>query len=297
MSDQENENIKEKVIPYNKKNRLITKRDIEVILKKNGINKSINNIDVYKTAFVHKSYVKNNIIKTAADRIDFEKKHQKKQKESDIEYIYYTKEELEEKNLIDLQTESYERLEFYGDTEIQRIITGYIWRRFESENEGFMTRLRSKLVRTTMLSQFSRFLELYNYVLITDHCEKENFRSNPKILEDIFEAFIGAISLDIGYKAAETLVINIIQKRVNFTELIYTDDNYKDKLMRYYQKYYDGYTPKYIVIKTEGELPDVIYTMGVLDIDGNIVGEGTDTSKKQASQIAAKEALKKYNEN
>ena len=92
-------------------------------------------------------------------------------------------------------------------------------------------------------------------------------------------------------------VINVIQKRVNFTELIYTDDNYKDKLMRYYQKYYDGYTPKYIVVKTEGELPDVIYTMGVLDQDGNIVGEGTDTSKKQASQIAAKVALEKYNEN
>jgi len=295
MSD--TEVVKEKVVPYNKKNVLITKKNIEILLKKHGINKKINNIDVYRTAFVHKSYVKNNIIKTAADRIDFEKKHQKRQKESDIEYIYYSSEYLKENNLIDLQTESYERLEFYGDTEIQRIITGYIWRRFESENEGFMTRLRSKLVRTTMLSQFSRYLELYKYVLITDYCERENFRSNPKILEDIFEAFIGAISLDIGYKAAETLVINVIQKRVNFTELIYTDDNYKDKLMRYYQKYYDGYTPKYIVVKTEGELPDVIYTMGVLDIDGNIVGEGTDTSKKQASQIAAKVALEKYNEN
>ncbi len=295
MSD--TEVVKEKVVPYNKKNVLITKKNIEILLKKHGINKKINNIDVYRTAFVHKSYVKNNIIKTAADRIDFEKKHQKRQKESDIEYVYYSSEYLKENNLIDLQTESYERLEFYGDTEIQRIITGYIWRRFESENEGFMTRLRSKLVRTTMLSQFSRYLELYKYVLITDYCERENFRSNPKILEDIFEAFIGAISLDIGYKAAETLVINVIQKRVNFTELIYTDDNYKDKLMRYYQKYYDGYTPKYIVVKTEGELPDVIYTMGVLDQDGNIVGEGTDTSKKQASQIAAKVALEKYNEN
>ena len=295
MSD--TEVVKEKVVPYNKKNVLITKKNIEILLKKHGINKTINNIDVYRTAFVHKSYVKNNIIKTAADRIDFEKKHQKRQKESDIEYIYYSSEYLKENNLIDLQTESYERLEFYGDTEIQRIITGYIWRRFESENEGFMTRLRSKLVRTTMLSQFSRYLELYKYVLITGYCERENFRSNPKILEDIFEAFIGAISLDIGYKAAETLVINVIQKRVNFTELIYTDDNYKDKLMRYYQKYYDGYTPKYVVVKTEGELPDVIYTMGVLDIDGNIVGEGTDTSKKQASQIAAKVALEKYNEN
>jgi len=295
MSD--TEVVKEKVVPYNKKNVLITKKNIEILLKKHGINKKINNIDVYRTAFVHKSYVKNNIIKTAADRIDFEKKHQKRQKESDIEYIYYSSEYLKENNLIDLQTESYERLEFYGDTEIQRIITGYIWRRFESENEGFMTRLRSKLVRTTMLSHFSRYLELYKYVLITDYCERENFRSNPKILEDIFEAFIGAISLDIGYKAAETLVINVIQKRVNFTELIYTDDNYKDKLMRYYQKYYDGYTPKYVVVKTEGELPDVIYTMGVLDIDGNIVGEGTDTSKKQASQIAAKVALEKYNEN
>ena len=295
MSD--TEVVKEKVVPYNKKNVLITKKNIEILLKKHGINKTINNIDVYRTAFVHKSYVKNNIIKTAADRIDFQKKHQKRQKESDIEYIYYSNEYLKENNLIDLQTESYERLEFYGDTEIQRIITGYIWRRFESENEGFMTRLRSKLVRTTMLSQFSRYLELYKYVLITDYCERENFRSNPKILEDIFEAFIGAISLDIGYKAAETLVINVIQKRVNFTELIYTDDNYKDKLMRYYQKYYDGYTPKYVVVKTEGELPDVIYTMGVLDIDGNIVGEGTDTSKKQASQIAAKVALEKYNEN
>ena len=295
MSD--TEVVKEKVVPYNKKNVLITKKNIEILLKKHGINKTINNIDVYRTAFVHKSYVKNNIIKTAADRIDFEKKHQKRQKESDIEYIYYSSEYLKENNLIDLQTESYDRLEFYGDTEIQRIITGYIWRRFESENEGFMTRLRSKLVRTTMLSQFSRYLELYKYVLITDYCERENFRSNPKILEDIFEAFIGAISLDIGYKAAETLVINVIQKRVNFTELIYTDDNYKDKLMRYYQKYYDGYTPKYVVVKTEGELPDVIYTMGVLDIDGNIVGEGTDTSKKQASQIAAKVALEKYNEN
>ena len=175
MSD--TEVVKEKVVPYNKKNVLITKKNIEILLKKHGINKTINNIDVYRTAFVHKSYVKNNIIKTAADRIDFEKKHQKRQKESDIEYIYYTSEYLKENNLIDLQTESYERLEFYGDTEIQRIITGYIWRRFESENEGFMTRLRSKLVRTTMLSQFSRYLELYKYVLITDYCERENFRS------------------------------------------------------------------------------------------------------------------------
>ena len=78
MSD--TEVVKEKVVPYNKKNVLITKKNIEILLKKHGINKTINNIDVYRTAFVHKSYVKNNIIKTAADRIDFEKKHQKMHK-------------------------------------------------------------------------------------------------------------------------------------------------------------------------------------------------------------------------
>ena len=128
-----------------------------------------------------------------------------------------------------------------------------------------------------------------------------NGRKNARILEDCFEAFIGALMMDFGfeqdgYKLCSQFIINIIEKSVDITELIIHDDNFKDQLMRFYQKKYNGKFPKYeqktiIVSMNENGIANKKFHMFVRDNDNNIIGEGIARSKKEAEQKAAKNAL------
>ena len=268
----------EKIVynPYNFKNKLVTVQDIENILKRNGVTYPIKNLSFYQEAFVHKSYLKGMI----------------EQDNPDKEIIVYSENELKDQKLVDLQPKSQERLEYLGDSVAGLIVAKYLYTRFPKQDEGFLTKIKTRLVCSSTFADFARFVKLYPFLIMSRHAEEVvNGRVNPKILEDTFEAFIGAIYNDLGYKSTEIFLINIIHKKIDFAQLIMEDNNYKDQLMRWFQHNHNGYTPKYYEVSRTGKSTNRLFTMGVLDQDKETVGVGTDKTKKEAEKIAAHRAL------
>jgi ribonuclease-3 len=130
-----------------------------------------------------------------------------------------------------------------------------------------------------------------------------NGRKNNPILEDCFEAFIGCMmnyfgstSKKEGFDKCYTFIISIIEKFIDLTELIIVDDNFKDRLMRFFHKKYEGKLPTYEtkdIIQTTGHngIINKKFHMCVKNINGKIIGQGISKSKKEAEQLAAKQAL------
>ena len=278
--------VEKKIYPvYNENNFYITKEIIQSILKKANINKEINNIEIWQQAFIHKSYCMN------TDFIKNEK--------------FYGNIELKNKEkCIELQKDSNEVLEWLGDGIIQSIVALYLFKRFKTQREGFLTKIRSKLVKTETLSKLALALDFDKYLIISKHIEIIcNGRKNSRILEDCFEAFIGAMMMDFGMNnemegmsICNNFIINMIEQKIDITELIINDDNYKDQLMRYYQKIYNGKFPIYeqknlITTTNENGLTNKKFHMIVRDIENHVIGEGIAHSKKEAEQKTAKSAL------
>jgi dsRNA-specific ribonuclease len=110
-------------------------------------------------------------------------------------------------------------------------------------------------------------------------------------MEDVFEAFIGALKLETNYEICQKFITNLIDSLIDFADLINNDDNYKQLLMQYYHK--NGYrtTPTYVLINTFDEKPRKKFEMIAKDPNGKIIGKGISPSKTHAAQLAAKEAL------
>jgi ribonuclease-3 len=278
-----------KIYPvYNENNFYISKEIIQSILQKGNIYKEIKNIDIWQKAFIHKSYYSKN---------DF-KKNEKFYGSIDI------LNENQIKNIMPLQDDSNEVLEWLGDGVIQSVVALYLFKRFKNQREGFLTKIRSKLVKTETLSKLALHLQFDKYLIISKHIEIIcNGRKNLRILEDSFEAFIGAMMSDFGstnemegFNVCNTFIINIIEQKIDLTELIINDDNFKDQLMRYYQKNFNGKFPIYeqedvITNVNENGITNKKFQMFVRDNDNNIIGKGVARSKKEAEQKAAKAAL------
>ena len=109
-------------------------------------------------------------------------------------------------------------------------------------------------------------------------------------MEDVFESFIGAIYLDSGYETAEKFIIHVIEKYVDFTEVLLRDNNYKDQISRYFQRIFeDGSRPIYKHIKEDDKFYCELYHKDKLLIKG----EGV--SKKKSEQDVSKKALVYFN--
>ena len=292
-----------KIYPvYNDNNFYITKEIIMSILEKGNIKNEINNIELWQQSFVHKSYCINN---------DF-KKNEKFYGSIDIENINddtnngtnNSTNNSTNKKTLPLQKDSNEVLEWLGDGIIQSVMAIYLFKRFKTQREGFLTKIRSKLVKTETLAKLALHLGFDKYLIISKHIEIMcNGRKNSRILEDSFEAFIGAMMSYFGAKneadgfnICSTFIVNIIEQKIDITELIINDDNFKDQLMRFYQKKYSGKFPKYeqktlIQDINENGILNKKFHMFVRDNDENIIGEGIARSKKEAEQKAARAAL------
>ena len=281
--------MEKKIYPvYNENNFYITKEIIQSILQKGNINNDVNDLTIWQQAFIHKSYCKHN---------DF-KKNEKFFGSIDSININ------EHKNILPLQDDSNEVLEWLGDGIIQSVAAIYLFKRFKTQREGFLTKIRSKLVKTESLSKLALYLGFDKYLIISKHIEIIcNGRKNSRILEDCFEAFIGAMmnvygakNESEGFDICNTFIINIIEQKIDITDLIINDDNFKDQLMRFYQKKYNGKFPIYeqktlITTTNENGIVNKKFHMFVRDNDNNIIGEGIARSKKEAEQKAAKAAL------
>jgi len=182
-------------------------------------------------------------------------------------------------------TESFETLEFIGDSVLGFVITKWLFDRYEKHQEGFLTKARTKLVRGETLTKLAVHLGLDSWILMDDKGIRNGWNRNPKVLEDVLEALIGAIYLDLGLVYAKQFVLNLFETQVDMGCLM-IDDNHKDQLMRWCQsRKYE--LPLYQILSHENGIFTVTVT-----VNGTVWGVGSAKNKKQAEQQAAEETLK-----
>lgn len=185
--------------------------------------------------------------------------------------------------------DSYERLEFLGDAVLDLIVTEIIFDLFPDKNEGFLTKLRAKLVKGDTLSMYAQNLELNKLMLLGERVQGQGIEQSKSVLSDLFESLVGALYLDLGYKPTSTFVRRVIENNVNFDEIINTLDNYKSLLLEFAQAQ-KMEIPTYTVISEKG--PGHNKTFGVeVYVDEEPIAQGTGKSKKSAEQQAARRAL------
>lgn len=293
-----NKKIDEILFIINKNNKLLTKDKINNIFKKFNINYKINDLKYFQQALTHKSYCLDldndeydNIINEIKNKKDF-------------------------KNVILPFNLCYERLEFLGDSIIKPILTTYIYHRYPNNDEGFMSKLRSNLERTNILSEFFDVLELKEYILISRDNEINNYRELKNIKEDCFEAFIGALYYDYYkknnkygeiYDIITNIIIYMIENYIDLSLILINNINYKEKINIFCNKY--KFPPALYkeakktheqTIKNEQIINVIKYEMYV-EINNQIISKGYGYSKMDAMQNAAKNALnvlsKKFNNN
>ena len=179
-------------------------------------------------------------------------------------------------------TGSYETLEFMGDSVLGFIITKHLFDLHEKEQEGFLTKARTKMVRGKTLCEISKVLGLEKLILMDEKGERNGWNMNENIMEDVFEAFVGAVYLDLGMVHAKRFVLDSFTK----VQTSLVDDNWKDQLMRWCQalKYA---LPEY---RMDGQTNGQFFITVV--VDGMDCGSGFATTKKQAEQNAAEIVLK-----
>ncbi len=183
---------------------------------------------------------------------------------------------------------SNERLEFLGDSVLSVIVSDYIYKQFGNLPEGELTKLRASLVCEKSLCGFSRELQLGLFLRLGKGEEKGGGRERDSILADAFEAVLASIYLDSDLETARGFVMRFILK-----ELKHTDDevfkDYKTALQEIIQRNPEEYVT-YILTGESGPDHDKLFEVEV-HLNSNIIGKGKGKSKKQAEQMAAKQAL------
>lgn len=186
-------------------------------------------------------------------------------------------------------TDSYERLEFLGDAVLDLIVTEVIFDLYPEKNEGFLTKLRAKLVKGDTLAIFARELGLNELLLLAKEVQGQGIENSKSVLSDVFEALVGALYLDAGYDQASQFVRKVIDRYINLDEVITTLDNYKSLLLEFAQAR-QMKIPTYHVISESGPGHDKTFEIEVL-VDEKPMGSGIGKSKKEAEQKAARKAL------
>ena len=282
---------KNNYLVYNEKNIKLDKKFIEDLLKKYKVVHVIKNMEIIQTAFVHKSYSLDYFIKQYS-----KDKTGKTYISSKIVYnLLRNNKKDNRKDCLELFKKSYERLEWFGDAKLEDIISTYLEKRYIYEDEGFLTTLRSKLVRKQTLGYIGYILGFSRYIILSKHMDVyENGRMCIDILEDCFEALIGALYTEFTeqnciYKLEE-FIINLFESEINFSDLIMNNDNYKAIIMEYFHKEYNK-NPYYKEANDSGEKG--IFKMYIINPKNKaVIGSGEHKIKKKAEQLAAFEGLK-----
>jgi len=275
----EHEDVETVSIPFNENNILIKNEDVEKLFKKFNIDIKVKDIGLYRKALTHKSYIKR-------------------------EYYGLYKDMLEEayklypKGTLPLQDASNERFEFLGDTVIKLICADYLFDRFneDGDDEGFLSRLKMKIENREALCVFAIELGIDKYMIISNQIETLQGRDSDKLLEDVFESFMGALYKDQGFQVCYTFMRMLLESIPDYAELIYKDTNFKNQIMIFYHKN-KWNAPKYIEVEQfiDRKTGKKMFKEGILDFCGKVLCTGTATTKKEAQQIAAMNALVKFN--
>lgn len=177
-----------------------------------------------------------------------------------------------------------ERLEYLGDAVLGTIVAEYLFKKYPNGDEGFLTKMRSKIVKRQSLNKIADNMGL-DLIL----SEYNNTRISRSMLGNALEALVGAVYLEIGYeKTRQYVVTKILRKYLDIHGLETYDDNYKSQLLEWSQK--NGKIVAYKVIsKYKFEKRDR-FKVAVL-IDGEKIATADDFNKKSAEQLASEKAM------
>lgn len=273
--------------PWNPRNQIISNDTICGILQKYGVKEKAPKPELFRQACVHKSYV---------DR----REQWEQENEGQI---------LAERpdNCLPLQMADNEECEFAGDSLLGCVIALYLYERYAGKGEGFLTRLRTRIVNNKMLGTLAKKMGLEPWIVISRHVEEvcAGGRGNLRLLGSMLEAWVHALYKNFetkenpgyAFTIVQKFLITIIQKHVNFVEIITDDNNYKDQLLRHFQSKFHQ-PPRYKEVNVVGPPHDRIFTMGVIlpnpndpADDSKIIAQSTARNKKVAEQEASRLAL------
>ena len=300
--------------------------EVQSILTKYGLPSKVHNMELYRRAFIHRSYTK---------RPEFENIQQ------NIKIVERPP------DCLPLSTKSNENLEFLGDGVLECVTKYLLYRRFPKSNEGFKTEKKIALVKNEAIGKIALEMGLHKWLILSRNAEEKKTRINLKKLGCLFEAFIGALFLDFnkiivcdeegwfnkifltgpGFQMAQKFIETVFEKHVDWVALVKNDDNYKNILQVKIQKEFKV-TPHYLQIEhdlEEGFRMGVYLCIGkpihsvhindainintlknfkaiqdyMSDNNGKVflfLGEGKHKIKRKAEQIACNEALTTLNE-
>jgi ribonuclease-3 len=269
--------------PWNPINKDIPDAEIQRILSAYGVKDKPRKIEIFRQAFVHRSYV---------DRPEGPSVQHEGEK-----VIVIPRPD----DVMPLKMADNEELEHHGDGVLQAITAEYLCLRYPGEGEGFWTSLRSNLVNNKMLGHLATKIGMGKWLVISRHVEDIcNGRHNLRIMGSMLEAWIGALYRDLSdtdrgaaFSRAFDWIVNLYETHVDFAQLISQNTNYKDQLLKYYQATYHQ-PPRYKEVNVEGPLHNRTFTMGVLSPDGSVVEVAVARNKKVAEQEASRKALVKF---
>jgi dsRNA-specific ribonuclease len=221
--------------PFNPANRQVTPADVCAILVAHGLPPRIHNFELYRRAFIHKSYITrsaSNIVNAPCPP-----------------------------GCIRISSKSNERLEFLGDGVLEQIAKFHIYARFPTADEGFMTDVKVALVNNEALGTLITKMGLNQLLVLSRSAEAKGQRHDLKRLGCLFEAFLGALFLDyekaptgsdiacfagtgLGMQASRVFAESIFSKYVDWTEVLANNSNHKNALQILLQKTF-AITPEY----------------------------------------------------
>ena len=260
--------------PYNPANRWFTEKDIHAILRKHGLSHyRVQNRKTFQTAMVHTTYVK---------RLEYTTPDGRPAQLAPCP-----------PGVMPLQDESYECLEFEGDSVLGVCVATYLRHKYPERKQGFLTDARKELVNNERIGQLSRQIGLDQFYVISRHNEESaaiHGRTNLKKLGDIFEAFLGALWTDCGnrFDIVYTFVTNVMETYLDIEEAVSATTNYKDVFQKYCQRELRC-TPSYVMLSNDSKKGEI--RVAVCDDTGRHLGYGAGTTRKKAEQMACREAL------
>ena len=189
--------------------------------------------------------------------------------------------------------QSYERMEYLGDSILQLVVSEYLYHNFLELESGQLSKYRSHLVSTKNLSSITKKLRFDYFIKIGKALNKVS----DALMADLFESVLASIYLDGGFEPAKKFVMdNVIVSKENVMEIINSDRDYKTELQEFLQAKSPRPTLEYQVVNEEMIDNKQHFTMRVL-IDGKVIAEATKSSKKDCERLLSKLALEKIHKN
>lgn len=187
--------------------------------------------------------------------------------------------------------DSYERMEFLGDSIIGMVIGDFLFRKFPDKEEGALSRIRAMVVSRETLSEKALEMGIDKRLRADTVRIRGGEQVEMSILADAFEALVGAVFADRGYREARKFVLRHLRDECMKLKDMEGPSDYKSRLQEYWQQKYKD-TPEYYTIYEKGPDHNKVFSVAV-KYHGRRLGKGIGSSKKRAEQEAARDALER----